>query len=260
MQFLRFTALAASVLTGWTVLSAVPAFAEGEQPAETVLSPIYEPDQPYAADLHLSVNGTLPSTLRIYQHSPEAESLLICDAQLPAQTADYVLSLEPGEYTCAVSASALSDGFAPMTAEQAFTVENPDFSEKLSYTDYNLSVSFEQIGSDALPEKTVTDLKKTLKNQRRTLTQQISFQYYGNRIAGDYDGDGAVTAFDASLVLTEFTRKMVGLESDPPCTNEQLYACDVDGSGKLESSDASSILLYFTLKTAGIYPDWDMVL
>lgn len=260
MQFLKITAAASAVLTAAAMLTALPVSAEGGQSEETVLDLLYEPDQAEAADLHLRVRQDRACTLRISQHSPEAENLLICEQALPAKAADYVLSLEPGQYTLSVSASALSDGFAPFTAEQDFTVENPDFSDKLDYTDYSLTVDFTQTAADASPEMAVGTLKSALKSRRRTLTQTVTFPYYENRMAGDYDGDGEITAYDATQVLCEFTFRMIGLENDPPCTAEQYFACDMDGNGILQASDASTILTYFTLRISGFDPDWDMAM
>ncbi len=260
MQFLKLYTAASAVLTAFAALPAMPVSAEGETSAETVIEPLYEPDQPYAAGLHLTLTEDRACTLRVFQHSPEAEALLICEETLPAKAGGYVLSLEPGQYTCAVSASALSDGFAPLTAEQDFTVENPDFSEKTDYTDYNLTVTFSQIGSDETPDAAAAALKSALKNRRKTLTQTVTFGHYENRLAGDYDGDGAVTAYDATMVLCDFNFRMIGLENDPPATAEQRYACDIDGDGAITAYDATMILQYFTLKTSGFDPDWDMVL
>ena len=261
MHFLRLTAAAAAMMTALPLLMPVTAFAETETAEETVIEPIYEPDQPYAADLHLSVSGEIPCRMQIVQHSPEADALMVCHAELPAQTGQYVISLEPGDYTVSVSASPLSDGAMPLTEAQDFTVENPDFSEKLDYTHYRLSADFSLIGSDTYPEASASALKKALKDGIRTMTQAMQFPYYENRIAGDYDGDGTVTAYDSSRVLFDFALAIAEYEEDErPSSKEQIYACDIDGNGSLDAYDSSKILHYFSLDVAGFDPEWAMVL
>lgn len=259
MRSLRMAAAAAAFLTVCPLLRTIPASAETEAPAETVIEPVYEPDQPYAADLHLSVSGERPCQVAVYQDSPEAASLLVYHAGLPAESGRYVLSLEPGDYVVAVSASALSDSFAPLTEEQAFSVENPDYSEQLDRTDYQLDVDFSLVSEDAFPESSASELKQSLKNGVRTLSQQMHFSGYKSRLAGDFDGDGTVTAYDATLVLTDFALATAGFD-DLSTTKEQIFSCDIDGSGALEAYDAVLILTYFSLSVAGFDPEWDWVL
>ena len=259
MRFLRLTAAAAALMTACPLLYAIPASAETEAPAETVIEPIYEPDQPYAADLNLSVSGEIPCTLQIMQHSPEADALMVCHADLPAEAGQYVVSLEPGDYTVSVSASPLSDGVLPLTESQDLTVENPDFSEDLDYTDYRIEADFTQIGSDAVPASSASEPESTETDGIRTVTQSMHFQYYENRLAGDYDGDGTVTAYDASRVLVNFSLSIAGID-DLPGTKEQLYACDLNGNGEMDAYDSSLILRYFSMDIAGLDPDWSMVL
>jgi len=56
-----------------------------------------------------------------------------------------------------------------------------------------------------------------------------------NRVMGDLDGDGKVTAADARLAL----RAAVGLEI---LTDDQKKAADLDGNGKITAADARLIL------------------
>jgi len=56
-----------------------------------------------------------------------------------------------------------------------------------------------------------------------------------NRVLGDVDGDGQVSAADARLAL----RAAVGLEL---LTKEQMTAADVDNDGKITAADARQIL------------------
>lgn len=59
-----------------------------------------------------------------------------------------------------------------------------------------------------------------------------------DRLAGDANGDGTVTASDAALVL----RSVVGLD-DRVRLKEQLQA-DINGNGEMDADDAAAILRY----------------
>ena len=74
---------------------------------------------------------------------------------------------------------------------------------------------------------------------------------------GDVDGDGQITAYDASLALNGFNEATVlGLEpGDRTLTPEQEALADVDGDGALTAYDATCILTYFTLKSNAGFDD-----
>ncbi|HEZ7987371.1 MAG TPA: leucine-rich repeat protein [Ruminococcus sp.] len=59
---------------------------------------------------------------------------------------------------------------------------------------------------------------------------------------GDADGDGKITANDASLVLTEYAALSAGKAT---FTTEQTALSDVDDDGKITANDASNILMFY---------------
>ena len=66
---------------------------------------------------------------------------------------------------------------------------------------------------------------------------------------GDVDGDGQVTAYDATLALTAFSEKTAGYaDGERTLTPAQEQIADVDGDGELTAFDATMILTYFNLK------------
>ena len=81
---------------------------------------------------------------------------------------------------------------------------------------------------------------------------------------GDVDGDGKVTAFDASLALTGFNEATVmGYEPEErTLTPLQEKIADVDGDGLLTAFDATCILTYTNLKYNAGFDDltWEDVL
>ena len=67
---------------------------------------------------------------------------------------------------------------------------------------------------------------------------------------GDVDGDGEITAYDASLALTGFNEATVmGYEPEERTLSPaQEQTADVDGDGVLTAFDATCILTYTNLK------------
>lgn len=83
-------------------------------------------------------------------------------------------------------------------------------------------------------------------------------------LTGDVDGDGKVTAFDASLALTGFNEATV-MDYEPEertLTPAQEQIADVDGDGVLTAFDATCILTYTNLKYNAGFDDltWEDVL
>ena len=73
---------------------------------------------------------------------------------------------------------------------------------------------------------------------------------------GDVDGDGQVTAYDATLALTAFSEKTAGYaDGERSLTPAQEQIADVDGDGELTAFDASMILTYFNMKYNCGYDD-----
>ncbi|MCR5305574.1 MAG: hypothetical protein K6E36_03640 [Oscillospiraceae bacterium] len=88
-----------------------------------------------------------------------------------------------------------------------------------------------------------------------TTTKIVPFT--ATALMGDLDGDGEITAYDASLALTGFNEATVlGLEpGDRTLTPAQEALADVDGDGALTAYDATCILTYFTLKSNAGFDD-----
>ena len=68
-------------------------------------------------------------------------------------------------------------------------------------------------------------------------------------LLGDTDGDGAVNASDASMVLAEYALLATG--GTPAFTEKQSEAADVNKDGSTDASDASSILGYYAYIATG---------
>ncbi|MDE6706720.1 MAG: hypothetical protein K2K06_01610 [Oscillospiraceae bacterium] len=69
----------------------------------------------------------------------------------------------------------------------------------------------------------------------------------------DLDGDGSVTATDATLILTASANIGSGLESG--LTAEQALLADVDRDGKITARDAELVQTFSALCGAGFYTD-----
>jgi hypothetical protein len=77
----------------------------------------------------------------------------------------------------------------------------------------------------------------------------------GSYKRGDINGDGKITAVDASLVLVEYTKLTDG---SGDFDERQKKAADVNGDGKITATDASAILIYYaelTDKGTALWPD-----
>lgn len=66
---------------------------------------------------------------------------------------------------------------------------------------------------------------------------------------GDVDGNGAIDASDASVVLAEYALRQTGGNSS--LTPAQEKAADVNGDGVIDASDASNILAYYAHVSTG---------
>ena len=76
-----------------------------------------------------------------------------------------------------------------------------------------------------------------------------------NTILPDLDGDGAVTAADASAILDAYTAMSTG--QDPGLTPEQLLAADADKDGTITAADASLVLEFYN--TAQTDPSYELL-
>lgn len=90
----------------------------------------------------------------------------------------------------------------------------------------------------------------------------LSFEDEPAFSAGDADGDGTVTIYDAYQVLMYHSNHAVGNKSyafqiDAAAENSVLSAVDVDGNGKIDMQDAYFILLYSSYQYAGTPVSWE---
>lgn len=67
----------------------------------------------------------------------------------------------------------------------------------------------------------------------------------------DINGDGAVNAYDSSMILAAYAAMMTG--NDTGLTDEQLDACDANRDGAVTPIDSSLVLEYYALTMAGRY-------
>lgn len=73
-------------------------------------------------------------------------------------------------------------------------------------------------------------------------------------VIGDIDGDGKISAADASALLYTYTEISSGrIEID----NDRLNVLDIDQSGRIEASDASLLLKYYVYIMDGNDADFD---
>jgi hypothetical protein len=63
------------------------------------------------------------------------------------------------------------------------------------------------------------------------------------------DGDGKISASDASAVLMIYSALSVG--DKPDATEAQLKAADANEDGKIDASDASLILMFYSYQSVG---------
>ena len=78
--------------------------------------------------------------------------------------------------------------------------------------------------------------------------------YPDHRIKGDVNGDGKITAVDASAVLIEFAE--LSADGKGTFTPSQFAAADVNNDGKITAVDASSILRYYAALSGNETPEW----
>ena len=87
---------------------------------------------------------------------------------------------------------------------------------------------------------TATSTTTTAKAPATTTTTKPAEPKY---ILGDVDGNGAINAVDASIVLQYYAN--TSIKKDGGLTKEQVTASDVNKDGKADAVDASIILSYY---------------
>lgn len=93
-------------------------------------------------------------------------------------------------------------------------------------------------GKEYVPSVTVNIKEKTVEPP-----PPVPSLYYG-----DVDMDGKISAYDASLVLAEYTS--VSSHGSSSLNADQRTAADVDGDGKIGASDAGAILSFYSYLAA----------
>ncbi len=257
MKFRGLIAAAGVLLAALQMpLGAVADTAEPEK-----ITPIYEPDRPIAGQLDVSfVSDTAPIMMEVYQHSPERENLLYCTYNFAdaKQGSAWRVELEPGSYTVQMTARLLKDGSMKQTFKQDFEIADPDENAdvRYSYTTYEMTVSETAIADTEESGKHTGELKSEDTTEGlRELCQTVSFDYY-DRLRGDFDGDGAITAVDATKTLIESGNAMIGNPYEE-LTPGKLAACDMNHNGIPDVKDTMAILRYFGEKNAGREPVWE---
>ena len=233
------------------------AAADTVQPQE--IAPIYEPDRPIAGQLDVSfASDTAPIVMEVYQHSPERENLLYCTYNFAdaKQGSAWRVELEPGSYTVQMTARLLKDGSMKQTFKQDFEIVDADDHTGTVFTDYTVNISETQIADTEEAGKNTGEIEQVPEEDGlKVLQQNVSFDYY-DRLRGDFDGDGAITAVDATKTLIESGNAMIGNPYEE-LTPGKLAACDMNHNGIPDVKDTMAILRYFGEKNAGREPIWE---
>lgn len=158
---------------------------------------------------------------------------------------------------CELDLFAWSTGF-PQISESGLTVYCYENSEAYNYIK-DLFLVIENGGfNDALSEKMVSNHYSRdsawWTNLNAEWMQRIASDFDRLSVVlmqplGDPDGDGVITASDASTVLAEYAKIATG--SETTFSEIQTAAADVNNDGAVDSSDASSILAYYAFVSTG---------
>lgn len=219
--------------------------------------PLYPLDRISAGKVILHIPEEETLFVQIIEHSPEQKNLVLYDTELKESTdTDHVFSLESGEYTIVCSTYYLTDNYKTKSFTQDFTIENPDFSDTLTETNYELTVDIMLREDDDDTESQMTPLQESTTEGICTLSQQMHFTRYNGNF-GDYDRDGVITMQDAMETLTCYNSGELGLPL--PCNAAEKAACDIYPDGEITIEDAMAILQYYNDGILGIPQSWDFV-
>ncbi len=223
------------------------------------ITPIYEPDRPIEGRIYLrfATDASL-ITMELYQHSPERENLLYSNYTFEnaKQGNVWTVQLEPGSYTVQMTARILKDGSMKQTFRQDFDIVDADDHTGTVFTDFTVNISETQIADTEEAGKNTGEIEQVPEEDGlKVLQQNVSFDYY-DRLRGDFDGDGAITAVDATKTLIESGNAMIGNPYEE-LTPGKLAACDMNHNGIPDVKDTMAILRYFGEKNAGREPVWE---
>lgn len=131
-----------------------------------------------------------------------------------------------------------------------FSTDNFTSSYYADYTDGDFLARFDispTAFDPSAPVVTTTVTAVTTTSAVTTTVPPVSPDY----IFGDIDGDGMITANDASIVLAAYAAAATGRYSK--LTERQEISADINKDGKIDASDASIILAYYayTSTTSG---------
>lgn len=198
-----------------------------------------------------------PVKIKIVQHSPERENLLLYDTAAKLEKEDMLLfRAEPGSYTISVSTPDIFNSASYCTYTQDFTIENPDYADEtqpyqateyLFFGKYLKTADSEESAAQVL----TTDQMYAQNNNRFIVS--LGFPRYG-RLRGDYNGDGVADLADAQLTLREYGKVLSGKKTDTE--PGVLAACDITGDGVIDVADAQQILMYYAEAMANKIPHW----
>lgn len=237
---------AAAVISAVSALSSLTAFAEA-----TSINPVY------ALFNKNDVNGTVIVT--IPDNTQASVSILMDSPEGKAEPYYSFKALAGGSfsfdiegrdstdddyrnYTLSVVLTGGEYGLSSEPYTDTFTIpdvnDNPDSFVKLEYT---FSVDDASTGNS---------WDETKKDKSHAVAVHLD-----NFLLGDVDGDGKISASDATDVLQEYS----ALSTGQPATLDakQKKAADVNKDGSVDASDATSILAYYSALSTNGTPSWD---
>lgn len=130
-------------------------------------------------------------------------------------------------------------------------IEESDLGPTLGYY-----LSYDDLKDVKIPGFTITGYTGTA---AETYAKKHGFRFIalGETAKGDVNMDGLVDVNDASLVLSYYAQKSVGLDPDANTVFANIKFGDIDENGSIQIDDATKILSYYAQKAVGLNPSWD---
>jgi hypothetical protein len=256
MKMNRFAAIAAAAL-----MTAMPAFSASAEEGEAVKA------VPVLEDFNKNdVNGTvlvhMPAEAKAHADvtfaSPEGGSIAYYSSDLDGSLT-YSFDIEGRDNTeedfrkYQLSISFTGSGSSAPTVPLKLDIEVPDGVENpgtFTVYDYYFVIG-ENESEDSFVEMKDAPERVKSGDVYKTATYIV---YPDHRIKGDVNGDGKITAVDASAVLIEFAE--LSADGKGTFTPSQFAAADVNNDGKITAVDASSILRYYAALSGNETPEW----
>ena len=251
---------AAAVFCGILTVAAMPALpANAETPEPQYMTALYDDYDPVGDDV-LCINATESADVKIVQHSPERENLVLFDCIVtPAAATEHLFRMEPGNYTIYISMSNIENGVTKSVYQMDFAIDNADYSvapNQFDHTRYDITLATEALADNAaaLP-KMQQETEAQVRDNVKYACDVITFGRY-TLMRGDYDGNKEITALDAQNVLAAYASALTDDLDPDALTYAQRAACDIDGNGQLTALDAQYILMYYSEDMIGDTPLW----